>query len=145
MKNLSTYISGTLITDYIAEARTLKDLKGKRVGKIEVSGNSGTLKWQKAASYLDNAIVKDIEELNAFDMAEIYSHCSRHRIVDIITYYGVTKITIGLVVSDDEKSMRIGVFRDKEVEPSISIKNNEKEFIRFLSNYINRYILNLPF
>ena len=36
MKDLSTYISGTLITDYIKEARTLRDLKGKQVNKIEV-------------------------------------------------------------------------------------------------------------
>ena len=36
MKDLSTYIGGTLITDYIKEARTLKDLKDKTVNKIEV-------------------------------------------------------------------------------------------------------------
>lgn len=65
MKDLSTYLDEAY---GINESRRLKDLKGKRVGKIEVG--DGNVSWNKINKFW--ATINDIEELEEKDIDEMY-------------------------------------------------------------------------
>ena len=65
MKDLSTYLDEAY---GINESRRLKDLKGKRVGKIEVG--DGNVSWNKINKFW--ATINDIDGLEEKDIDEMY-------------------------------------------------------------------------
>lgn len=128
MKNLSMYLS---------EARTLKDLKGKTVNKIEFVGDN--LKW---ADNEHTVFIKNFESVNDEDIKEMYEHMhvynclyikfdikGKHVDIDIYVVSN-SKVSVAVYIDDkDDADHYIPDFKDNLKEFNSVIKDIQKIFI----------------
>ena len=133
VKGLVTYISGTLITDYINESKRLSDLKGKKISSIEVGGVlSGTLKWDKR-----DVEIQDPGKLTDGDIMEIYDRLKSMRNGQFISVFieeklgGPTALWEYRLIKDKEEIL-VSIHRNDKVVSRDIIDNDPKAFVQWV-------------
>ncbi|MBQ1572411.1 MAG: hypothetical protein IIZ78_14885 [Clostridiales bacterium] len=142
MKDLSTYLSGTPITDYIQEARTLKDLKGKQVSKIKV--DSRNLVWKPVRHNTLEVTLKTSTPTEE-DIKEIYEPLKKKSVDEIdvcfnVIFNGQEEPMTLRIERDSNRYLHVYRYNGNSYLGDSIVDNNERDFVDWLHHYIINWL-----
>lgn len=123
MKDLSIYISEacsiseTLITDYLNEARTLKDLKDKKISKIRTNVYNMEIKEENSGALI--VYIHDISELNEKDIEFCYMRGLMSNKDVLMSFKNKRNYEINLVFTTKPNYIIIHNYEDNSVRDKI--------------------------
>ena len=131
---------------YIAEAKRLSDLKGKRIGKIEVG--SANLVWKPVRNNALEVTLKTLiptELPTEDDIKEIYEPLKKKSVDEIdvcfnVIFKGEKESMTLRVERDSNRYLRVYRYGDNIYLGDSNVDNNERDFVDWLREYLKSWL-----